>query len=174
MESTLLKIQKLMNLGRILSKIIKIFSKIGAICCVLGMLALYVVENYTAYNLQSMIEQSANVTMATIYAVLVIGFISCLGEAILTSKAQTYFENEIEDGTPFTLSGANELKTLGIWTIVLPIVVIVIDSIIYALIENIFGIVKDMDLSNEASVSIGIAMLLFSLVFRYVAEKETL
>lgn len=49
-----------------------------------------------------------------------------------------------EEGTPFTHSGADRIKSLGIKTIVLPLVAVIISAVIY----EIFGLTHSGDWNN--------------------------
>ena len=68
-------------------------------------------------------------------------------------------------GTPFTNKGANEIKGLGIRLIILPLVAIGIISAICAT----FNAELPETMSNELSVSFGIALIIISIIFRYGA-----
>lgn len=69
-------------------------------------------------------------------------------------------------GTPFTLAGAEQIKSLGIKTIVMPLVAAIISAVIY----ECFGLAHPGDRGNGTAVVLGIALILFSLVLRHGAE----
>ena len=91
-----------------------------------------------------------------------------LTDVILFGFAYAYFRIEQEDGTPFTQKGADTIKKLGIRIIVLPLVAVVIAQIIY----ECFGVGVYEDWSDDGSVTLGIMLILVSMVFRYGAELE--
>ena len=101
-------------------------------------------------------------------AVLLSDLVCLTADAILLAFAGRYFKAEQADGTPFTESGANLIRHLGILCIWMPIVAIVIASVITACL----GAERTGDASNLPSVITGIVLILASLIFRYGAELE--
>ena len=89
-------------------------------------------------------------------------------DAILLGFAGRYFKTEQAEGTPFTESGANRIRKLGVRCIWMPIVSIVIASVIMACL----GVERGGDISNLPSVVTGIVLILASLIFRYGAELQ--
>ena len=81
-----------------------------------------------------------------------------------------YFKAEQEAGTPFTHDGANAIRTLGIRTIVLLLAAAVFSTLTYEFFGLATAMVVDWD--NLVSVSLGLVMILASLIFRYGAELE--
>lgn len=79
------------------------------------------------------------------------------------------FKTEQADGPPFTHSGADQIRSLGIKTIVMPLVAVIISAVVY----SCFGLTNAPDWSNAVSVELGIVLILASLVFHYGAELET-
>ena len=76
----------------------------------------------------------------------------------------------LTDGTPFTYGGAEQIKRLGIRTIVLPLVAAIVAAVIYAVFDLPQG---SVEWSNLTSLGLGIVLILASLIFRYGAELET-
>ena len=93
-----------------------------------------------------------------------------LTDGILLAFALHYFRTEQADGTPFTKRGADEIRRLGIRTIVLPLVA----AILAATVHGVFHLPANAgsDWSNAYSLIMGVALILASLVFRYGAELE--
>jgi hypothetical protein len=89
-----------------------------------------------------------------------------LTDGFLFFFANRYFKQELADGTPFTLAGARQVKSLGIKTIVMPLVAVIISAVIY----ECFDLTRPGDWGNGTAVVLGIALILFSLVLRYGAE----
>ena len=69
-----------------------------------------------------------------------------------------------------THSGADQIKRLGIRTIVLPLVA----AILVAIVRELFGLLQNAgaDWGNLNSLTMGIVLILASLIFRYGAELE--
>lgn len=102
--------------------------------------------------------------------VLLAETVMALTDGILLAFAYRYFKAEQAAGTPFTREGADQIKRLGIRTIVLPLGAIVVVEVLY----TAFGLPRYVgsDWSNAASVGMGITLILASLVFRYGADLE--
>ena len=80
-------------------------------------------------------------------------------------------KNELKAGTPFTLSGANELLRLGILSIAIPVFTYMLSNIIYDSFKAAFIDVQKIDgLNGEVSLSLGICLIIISLICRYGAE----
>lgn len=93
-----------------------------------------------------------------------------LADGILLVFAYRYFKAEQAAGTPFTHGGADQIRRLGIRTIVLPLVAVILASVAYELL-GVPQAVR-LDGGNLSSVSMGIVLILASLIFRYGAELE--
>lgn len=118
---TLDTIQTLSKIGRVLSKIVFIFSLIGAIGCAAGILSVRFLPESIQLGkttIQGLVELTDKLTPAVAYAAMITAEILCVGEAILAEIAERYFKREIADGTPFTFDGAKALQRLGIMMIV--------------------------------------------------------
>ena len=102
--------------------------------------------------------------------VLLVDLILALTDGILLVFALRYFKAEQADGTPFTHRGAEQILHLGILTIVLPLVEAIVSAILY----EIFALPQDAvsDWGNLNSLTMGIMLILASLIFRYGAELE--
>ena len=91
-----------------------------------------------------------------------------LTDGVLFLFAWQYLKAEEAAGTPFTVSGADTVKKLGIRIIVLPLVAVIISAVIY----GCFGLTPDVDISSGGCVITGGVLILVSLIFRYGAELE--
>ena len=102
--------------------------------------------------------------------VLLAETVMALTDGILLAFAYRYFKTEQAAGTPFTREGADQIKRLGIRTIVLPLVAVVVIEVLYTM----FGLPRyaGRAWSNAASVGMGITLILVGLVFRYGADLE--
>ena len=106
--------------------------------------------------------------MTETMAVMLADFVMLVTEAILLSFALRYLKAEQADGTPFTVSGADTLKKLGIRCIWMPIVAMVVASVI-GVCYNVENIGSD---SNLPSLATGVVLILASMIFRYGAALE--
>lgn len=173
---TLRIIQKLAKVGKILSKIIAICCIVGAIGCIAGIVSLAItgqVEySVNGFTLHGLIENSAQRSIGTLYAVMIVGLIVCNGEVIIAKKAANYFKNELTAGTPFTFAGAKEMLQLGIWIAAVSLATAIAEPIVYAIVSHYFPNVVEMSLGGAAQVGMGIAFILVSLLCKYGAERE--
>ena len=100
--------------------------------------------------------------------VLLSELVFALTDGVLFLMAFRYLRQEQADGTPFTESGAGQIRRLGIWTIALPLAA----AVLAALLREVFGTAQAGDWGNQFSVSLGITLILASLIFRYGADLE--
>ncbi len=166
--SSLDRIQKIIKVFRILAKIAMIFAYV---CAGLLVVTAILLANNSSYQLVVGIapEIAAEFDKNQTIAELLCDFVVCLTDGLLLTFAQLYMKHELADGTPFTNRGADEIKGLGIRIIILPLVAIGIISAICAT----FNAELPDTMSNELSVTFGIALIIISIIFRYGAELES-
>ncbi|MDY3079257.1 MAG: hypothetical protein SOR56_03495 [Oscillospiraceae bacterium] len=99
---------------------------------------------------------------------LLCSLIAALADGILCLLALRYVKAEQADGTPFTFSGAQQLKRLGIQTIVIPLVAQILSAVVYEIFDATF----QPEWFDGGSIIIGVVLILVALVFRYGAELE--
>ncbi len=170
---TLRTIQTLSKVGKILCKIIFIFSLIGGIGCILGIVGMAGIPQgfkIGGVTIQNMIETSAEISIGSYYAAMGAGIVLCSGEAVICKIAEQYFKKELEAGTPFTLDGAKRMLRLGIYTICIPIGTTALSAMIYEIMKHVFNDVADKDFSNSVSVGLGIMFIITGLLCRCGAE----
>lgn len=117
-------LQTIVKIGKILSKVAFVFSIIGICGCFVGLLSnvfgsskVFKIGGVTIYGLLADFDAY---NVKSISATLVAWLIVCMGEAVLAKFAELYFRNAEAFGTPFTHTGARELRRLGIMMIVIP------------------------------------------------------
>lgn len=98
--------------------------------------------------------------------VLLGDFVLALTDGLLFFFALRYFKQELADGTPFTVAGADQVRNLGVKTIVMPLVAVFLSDVIYQL----YGVTRPGDWDNGTEIVLGIALILFSLILRHGAE----
>ena len=169
---TLQTIQKTFRVFQNLTKIAMILSFVWAGLALLGMLCGAVwygggtVVGVGQAQLYSLTKTGGLIQMI---AVLLTDAILALTDGTLLAFALAYFKAEQADGTPFTETGADMLKRLGIRCIWLPIVAVTVACIICVC----FNAEDAGNYSNLPSVAIGIVVILASMIFRYGAVLET-
>ena len=169
---SLATIQKMARTGKVLSKLVFILSLIafgfGA-----ALLILFAQAGQTTLpdgiNFAALLRMESNVTMEGLYAYFTVVLLFSAGEAVIAKFAEHYFKRELTDGTPFTQSGADELKRLGILTICISIGTQCVAAIILSLVLGEQGTAAS-SWSNAGQLFYGIAFLITSVIFRYGAE----
>ena len=164
-------IQKTFHVFEILTKIAYVFSIVGAVFCAVGALCAFSYGSggqvFSLFG-EPITIFSTTKSMSETMAILLADFVMITAEAILLSFAYRYLKAEQAEGTPFTVTGAEQLKKLGIRCIWLPIVSMVVASVIGVS----FG-VEDLNIgSNLPSLATGIVLILASMIFRYGAALE--
>lgn len=164
-------IQKAFRVFQILTKIAMILSFVWAGLALLGMLCGAVWYGGTVVGVGKAQLYSLTKTggLIQMIAVLLADAILALTDGTLLAFALAYFKAEQADGTPFTYRGADQIRRLGIRTIVLPMVAAIVVAVIYAAFDLPQG---SVEWSNLTSLGLGIALILVSLIFRYGAELE--
>ena len=182
MKKTLSTIQGLMRLGRVLTIITLVFSIIGMVGCAVGGVALYatgdlIIETEQGdITLGELVYDETMATMEMFYFVIIVAFLACMTEVIISDRMAKYFKFELSEGTPFTFEGAKKLKKVGILAIVLPIVVEIVAAVIAVfLLANVPEALPatestSTEITYASSLGTGVMMLIFSLIFKHGAE----
>lgn len=162
------KIQKGMRVLQILSKIILIFAIVGVVLASIG--ATLVASDVLNMENQflNFLSVTAEMSKGQLVGILAAAAISLLSGGILTAFAYRYFTAELKEGTPFTNAGADRIKQLGIIEIAISIISM---SVIDGIYENI-GLAEWNRFDDAGSITLGICLILLSMVVRYGAELE--
>lgn len=176
--NTLNTIQKLSNIGKVLSKIAFIFSVIGFCGCIAGLISLNFgngsLIKIGGVTIHGLIDNSMGYNIKSICAALSGWLIVCAGEAVLTKFAEIYFKNELQAETPFTFDGAKELLRLGILTIAIPTGCAVVSEIVTGIVGSFMHVNKDVAVDlyfdNESSIVLGVMFIVMSVLCRHGAE----
>lgn len=166
--SNLEKIQKGMRVLQILSKIILIFAIVGVALASIG--AVLVASDVLNMENQFLhfLSVTAEMSKDQIIGILTAAAVSLLFGGILTVFAYRYFTAELKEGTPFTNAGADRIKQFGIMEIALSVISIWIIDGIY---ENI-DLAEWNRFDDAGGITLGICLILLSMVVRYGAELE--
>lgn len=166
---TLESIQKTYKVFETLAKIAMILSFIWAGTILIGVLGGIVWQsggNIVGVPVEYALKLTQTGAVLQMIGVLLGDFVPVLTEGLLFLFAWRYFKQELADGTPFIMAGAEQVKSLGIKTIVMPLVAIIISAVIY----ECFGVTRPGNWDNGTAVVLGIALILFSLILRHGAE----
>lgn len=164
-------IQKTFGVFQKLSKAAKILCVVGAVT--LGVLASCTLTQSRGGNVFSLVGEPLKLfpegtDLLQKSVELFAGVFMLTAQAILFGFSEGYLKAEQADKTPFTESGAQRLKRLGIRFIYIPIVAIAASQVVAVC----FGTEVVSGLDNFGSVVTGIVLLLASMIFRYGAELE--
>lgn len=165
-------IQKVFKVFKILSKIGMVLSFVIAGMALLGTVCSIIWQNggvVANLRIEEVLSLTETAEWKRLPGELLSDAVLSLTDGILFLYAFLYFKAEQEEGTPFTHSGADRIKSLGIKTIVLPLVAVIISAVIY----EIFGLTHSGDWNNAFSIELGILLILSSFVFRYGADLES-
>lgn len=176
MEKTLNAIQVLNKIGKVLSKIAFICGIVGAVGCLLGIVSLAMgmtdalkIGGVTIHGLVA--NETGMSTNEMIFA-MTEGMIACIAETVLAGFAGSYFKNELNAGTPFTIDGSKEMMRLGILCIALPIGASIISAIVNGIMSAFMSGTWDESWNNDGDVSLGIMFIVMSVILKYGAEVE--
>lgn len=162
------KIQKVMRVLQILSKIILVFACTGVASASIGAILIAADVLNMENQFLHFLSITAEMSKEQIVGILTAAAVSLLFGSILTAFAYRYFTAELKEGTPFTYAGADRIKQLGIIEIALSVISIWIIDGIY---ENI-GLAEWNRFEDAGSITIGICLILLAMVVRYGAELE--
>lgn len=170
MEKSLKTIQTLAKIGKILSKIVYICSIVCGCICLVGLICLPlgggVILKIGGVNILGLADTELSGGVKAACSAMAGSMLVCAGEAVLAGFAVKYFKNELSAGTPFTKDGADELKKLGILTIIIPICSTLLANIVCAILSS----AKDVSFSNEGTIALGVMFIVTALLCRYGAE----
>ena len=166
-------IQKTCKIFQTLTKIVMILCFVGSGLLLLGLICGIVISSTGAViagNMETLYRLTSSASFFEMVGSLLAEFVVTLTDALLFFHAWKYFSAEQADGTPFSRRGADMMKRLGILLIVLPAV----SAILAWGICTIFSVpqVKAPDLGSEASIVLGIMLILVSVILHYGAELE--
>lgn len=165
-QKTFRVFQILVKIGMICSFVWAGLALLGLLCCIVWKVS-GAVAGSELEILHSLLT-TENLTEAI--GVLLTDTLFAVTDGILLIFALRYFNAEQEDGTPFTKRGADRILRLGILTIVLPFAAAITSSIL----RGIFSLSVESlgSRGNFDGVTIGIVLILASLIFRYGADLE--
>ena len=167
-------IQKTFRVFQTLSKIAMVLSFVWAGLAALGLLCgvlWYSGGNVFSVNQELLYSLTVTGGLTEMIGVLLVDMILALTDGTLLVFAVRYFKAEQADGTPFTQQGADRVLHLGILNIVLPLVAAILSALVCELLTLPQDAVRDW--GNLNSLTMGIVLILASLIFRYGAELET-
>lgn len=169
MSKNLTIIQKCARVFRILVRVGLILSILGLVFGAAAALLWVRWNNMPASGIDALDRLMAMVDKGSYFrtlATLITDAVACAISGLLLWFAYSYLTHELADDTPFTGSGATELRRLGVLTILLPLASLIMRAIPYAALD----VSAPYGLDNASSVVLGVVLIIASVVFRYGAE----
>lgn len=169
MTNSLTAIQKCARVFRVLVRVGLILSIAGAVFGLAALMLWILWNNAPATGIPQLDQVMQLIDRGSYYhtlSTLIADVVGCAFGGALLWLFHRYLTHELADGTPFTFSGASELRRLGVVTIVLPLVSLCLQAIPY----TVYDLSYPNRMENGTSVLLGVALILASLVFRYGAE----
>ncbi|MBO4563242.1 MAG: hypothetical protein J5772_06500 [Clostridia bacterium] len=165
-------IQTLAKVGKVLSKIVMIFCIVALVLSLLGLGSMFIAKNMKTEGSQQLQDLFVDYDMPFEKAVAVMCIVcaALIIELIVSAKAVRYFKHELEEGTPFRLSLANEMRDLGILIIVLSLAFAIVVSIGWSIAKQYYPQLGENELRGGYSIGMGIAFLVVSVICRYGTE----
>ena len=173
MEKTLNILQVLAKIGKILSMIVFVCCCVGGGACLFSLLTVGSVGsalNILGVDIFGLIQVETGITYTQMLTEILTGAIACAGQAVVAKFAHVYFRRELEAGTPFTLAGAKELFRLGILSLAIPAGTYTLSAIVLAAAKAVSGESSVFSWGGGIPLSMGVALLVVSLLCRYGAE----
>lgn len=132
MTNSLTAIQKCARVFRVLVRIGLILSIVGAVFGLAALMLWIHWNNAPATGIPQLDQVMQLIDRGSYYhtlSTLIADVVGCAFGGALLWLFHRYLTHELADGTPFTFSGASELRRLGVVTIVLPLVSLCLQAI---------------------------------------------
>ena len=161
---SLKRVQALVKVLEIITKIIFVCCVIGLVFCVFGGIGVAIIGNDS--NAWAEISKSAQTTMSFNMGMCtcIVGAIMCAGETALYYYVKKFYKKELLIGTPFDKTVVREMRKIGILHIAIPFGVAVISAIVMLIFR------VDLNITSIGDLTIGLVYILLSLVFDYGAD----
>ena len=177
MEKTLHTIQKIAKLGKILSAIVFVLCIVAAALCIAGAVCWELFGEFEIHwggiTISNFVESETGLVGGGVITACATGFVLILGEAFLARAAQKYFRHELDSGTPFTMEGAKELKSLGIKTVVIPVVSYIAAAIVHEVMVHPLQMGGgEFEVEITVNLGLGIMFIIGSLLCKLGAQQS--
>lgn len=169
---TLNTIQTLAKIGKVISRIVYICGIIALCAGIAGLILLPLgagaMLKLGGISLNDTLASGIGVGAA--WVAVLAWTIRVAGEMVVARFSWRYFAGELQVGTPFTRAGAREMQRLGILTIAVPLGCTIASAIITGIAGQLLQMETELTFDNGSSVTIGVMLLILSLICRYGAE----
>lgn len=163
------KIQKAMQVFRILTLIAAICTFLCALFTFAASMTLFTSAFAGLKKLLfDPIALAAKISIVQLRGSLLSFALCCALDGVWLLYAYRYLKAELRVGTPFTQAGADSVRMLGVWSMILSLASACVTSAI-RVGEALDG---HLEFDNAGGIVLGIFLILFSMVLRYGAELE--
>ena len=172
---------KSLKIIQVIAKICKIFFSVMFVLSIVALLltivtmAVYPFAQDVEINgttIKLTLIEKGSITTEELYVALALATLFSAAEIWLAYRSKKYFEHELEEGQPFTVPLARELRSLGFLHFGVGIGTATAAAITIEVAQNIF---PTMDFSRSVSTPgnfyLGLVMLVISLLCEYGAER---
>ncbi len=159
-------VQKIYKVLEILCKVAFVLCIVGIAGCLIGGCAVLALDKIPDSILDMFADGIAFKSMSSLALYIFSAGVSVVAGTVIAWYSYKYCKNELADGTPFSHRGADELKRLGI----ISLVASALGSIVVSILLSA-GDIKSSSMS-QIDIGFGITAILLSFVFRYGAELE--
>ena len=175
MDKNLHTIQVLAKVGRIVARIIWIAGIVGTVLMLCGIVSLACgLDGFVKVGdvtIRGLVTTETGLSTKQTYIVLTAGAIMLVGNAIMAWFADRYFTMQLKTGTPFTLACANGMRKLGLIYIIGAVITNCLAGFAVFIMQAAMGTSVLLNVEGGSALIAGIMFLVFSVVFRYGAEK---
>lgn len=167
------KIQTIMKVLRIITKIAFVACIVGGALCLLSLLLLFLgdVMGLVGVEVAKSMISPKDISLSVAYCAVLVGLCQTIFGALITHKWNRYYKMEEEDGTPFMEESAKYLFSTAIYELIMGFVAFIVSTVIVAVFEVTHA---DVNFPQDIKFSFDAATVLFtlflSLVFKYGAE----
>ena len=177
MDKNLHTIQVLAKVGRIVARIIWIACTVATVLLLCGMVSLACgldgLIKVGDVTIRGLVTAETELSTQQFYIVCVAGAIMAAGNAIMAWFADRYFTLQIKTGTPFTNTCANGMRKLGLIYVIGAIITNSVAGLAVLIMQSAMDTTVVLNLEGGSGIIAGIMFLVFSVLFRYGAEKIT-
>ena len=165
------RIQTVFRVLKIILSIIRVMLFIGAAAVAVGIVfwCIFGKQYLSGENmkLHYLMQSLDNGGFTSTVLLLITDLIFCIGSFIVFSSAVNYLKKELNDGTPFTQSGARKLRNTGLCCVTVSLT----SQALIGVICEIFDL-KSAYAVDEATIIVGLLLMLFSAVLRQGEQKK--
>ena len=169
-------IQKIAKVAYVLTRIAFVFCIVGLVLCLVGIVSVLIAGfepiRIGSVTLHSIGDAETDLSTESMMVSMVIASLKCAMGIVLSRMYTAFYRKQLDLGTPFDFALANDMKALGIKTIVIPAVVYLICAIIIEAASMYAIDIESFSLDNAGSITQGIFFIILSLIVRASLEER--